>query len=145
MRRHTPFDTFMYPLWLVASVAFGIWMNLVQLDTASGRVTIRNITDFSVYALVIYTSVLGIASFTRHYWPIVMLAVLATWSFLLYMLLAWIPYTAGETTLQHISKDWKAFAFSFVCVIVPAAMFYWLCRSSPRQLMAVPEGEPSGS
>ncbi|MHB1461201.1 MAG: hypothetical protein ACYC1M_07975 [Armatimonadota bacterium] len=145
MRRHTPFDTFMYPLWLVASVAFGIWMNLVQLDTASGRVTIRNITDFSVYALVIYTSVLGIASFTRRYWPIVMLAILAYWGFFLYLLLAWIPYTAGESTLQHITKDWKAFAFVFVIGMVPAAMFYWLCRFSPRQLMAVKEEKPSGS
>ncbi len=145
MKRHTPFDTFMYPLWLVTSVAFGIWMGLAQLDTASGQVTIRNITDYSVYALVIYTSVLGIASFTRHYWPIVMLALLAIWSFFLYLLLVWIPYTAGESTLQHITKDWKAFAFVFVCVMVPAAMFYWLCRFSPRQVMAAKEEKPSGS
>ena len=145
MQRHTPFDTFMYPLWLVVSVAVGIWMGLAQMNTPDGQVTIRNITDFTGYALVIYTSVLGIASFTRRYWPIIMLALLATWSFLLYMLLAWIPYTAGESTLQHITKDWEAFAFSFVCVMVPAAMFYWLCRFSPRQVMAVTEGEPNGS
>lgn len=141
MRRHYPFDTSMYPLWLVMAVAVGIWSCMTSFRAEGSGMTSSNIAGFILYAMAFYAVVLGFSSFTRYYWQINLLALFITWGFCLFVLLAWVPYTAGETTMHHIAKNWPSFAMQTVVIMLPSVLFHSLCKSAWRNMLEAPEAE----